>query len=43
MRARFSRPAYYQLAQFIRYNEETERFHLTFDGQCVELDIAKEE
>lgn len=39
--ARFSRPAYYQLAEFIEYSEETERFHLVLDGTIVELDVAK--
>jgi hypothetical protein len=43
LRARFSRPAYYQLAEFIKYNEKTERFHLAYDGEYVELDVAREE
>ncbi len=40
LEARFSRPAYYQLAEFIEHDEENDRFRLVFDGQIVDLDIT---
>ena len=40
LEARFSRPAYYQLSEFIEHDEENNRFRLVFDGQVVELDIT---
>jgi hypothetical protein len=43
LRARFSRPAYYQLARFIKYDEERDQFHLVFDGTIRDLNIAEEE
>jgi len=38
LEARFSRPAYYQLAEFIEYNEETDRFEIVVSGHTVTLD-----
>lgn len=37
LEARFSRPAYYQLAEFIEYDEAADRFSLVFDGEIIEL------
>ncbi|MBI5116935.1 DUF1285 domain-containing protein [Candidatus Poribacteria bacterium] len=36
--ARFSRPAYYQLAQFIEYDEKEKKYYLMADGKTVYLD-----
>lgn len=38
LEARFSRAAYYQLAEFIEYDEQADKFHLVLDGKRVELD-----
>jgi len=43
LRARFSRAAYYQLAEYIEYDEVRGRFYLSQDGEYVELDAADEE
>ena len=40
LEARFSRPAYYQLAEFIEYDERSDRFRLVLDGEAVELEIT---
>ncbi len=38
MEARLSRPAYYQLVEFIDYDEEADRFYLSFDGKTIEIE-----
>ncbi len=40
LEARFSRPAYYQLAEFIEYSEETDKFQITVDGRTITLEVA---
>jgi len=40
LEARFSRAAYYQLAEFIEYDEQADKFHLVLDGKRVELDAG---
>ena len=40
LEARFSRPAYYQLSEFIERDEKNNRFRLVFNGEVVELDTA---
>ena len=37
LEARFSRPAYYQLGDFIEYDEATDRFRLVFEDEIIEL------
>lgn len=37
--ARFSRPAYYQLAEFIEYDEESDTYRLVVDGETVTLEF----
>lgn len=41
LEARFSRPAYYQLAEFIRYNEREDKFFLITGDKDVELEIPE--
>jgi hypothetical protein len=38
LEARFSRPAYYQLAEFIEYDEESDTYRLVLDGETVRLE-----
>ena len=35
--ARFSRPAYYQIAEWIRENEETGEFYMELEGNRYEI------
>ena len=39
LEARFSRPAYYQLAEFIEYDEATGKYRLAVYGQVTDLKI----
>jgi len=41
LEARFSRPAYYQLAEYIQYDERKDRFFLAVAGEDVELEISE--
>ncbi len=38
LEARFSRAAYYQLAEFIEYNEKTGEYRIVVNGQAITLD-----
>ncbi len=40
--ARFSRPAYYQLAEFIEYDEKRRKYYIIADGKKVCLDVSDE-
>jgi hypothetical protein len=42
LEARFSRAAYYQLAEFIEYDESRGRYLLIFDEETTELEIVEE-
>ena len=38
LEARFSRPAYYQLVEFIEYDEEADRFYISLNGKTIEIE-----
>ena len=39
LEARFSRAAYYQLAEFIEHDAESDRYYLSINGETVELEV----
>jgi hypothetical protein len=39
--ARFSRPAYYQLTEFIEYDASDDAYYLAVDGEVTQLKIPE--